>query len=135
MRLSGKTAVITGAGSGFGRATSVRFAEKGARVVVADLDAARAEETAGLVKKAGGPAEIVVADIATKEGAELAIGKCLARFNAIDVLVNNAGIADNRMTDTWNVSDETWDRFLRVNLKSVFLCSRAAISAMLERNG
>jgi NAD(P)-dependent dehydrogenase (short-subunit alcohol dehydrogenase family) len=135
MRLSGKIAVITGAASGFGRATSVRFAEEGARVVVADLHAERAEETASLVKKAGSQAEIVVGDIATREGAELAISTCLARFGGIDILVNNAGIASHRMTDTWNVSDEDWDRILRVNLKSVFLCSRAAINAMLERNG
>jgi NAD(P)-dependent dehydrogenase (short-subunit alcohol dehydrogenase family) len=135
MRLSGKIAVVTGAASGFGRATAELFAKEGARVVVADRDAERAEETARLVQAAGSQAEVVVADIATPEGADLAIRRCLARFEGIDILVNNAGIADSTMGDTWNVGDETWDRILRVNLKSVFLCSRAAINAMLPRNG
>jgi 3-oxoacyl-[acyl-carrier protein] reductase len=135
MRLKGRIAVITGGASGFGRAASVRFAEEGANVVIGDLDAARSEETAGLVRAAGGTAELVQADVGTAAGAEAVISRCLARFGRLDVLVNNAGIADSAMSDTWNVAEETWDRILRVNLKSVFLCSRAAIAAMLKGDG
>ena len=133
MRLSGKAAVITGAASGFGRATAIRFAEEGANVVVADLDARRGEETVALVRPSGVAAELVVGDIATQAGAEAAVQPCLKQFGRIDILVNNAGIADSAMTNTWNVAEEVWDRILRVNLKSVYLCSRAAIPAMLER--
>ncbi len=135
MRLDGNVAIITGAGSGFGRTTAVRFAEEGALVVIADLSAAGAEETAAQVRDAGSEAETVVADISTAGGAQEAIDCAVSRFGGLDILVNNAGIVQGTDRDTWDIDEELWDRVLQVNLKSAYLCTRAAVPKMLERGG
>ena len=135
MRLRDKIAIVTGGSSGFGRTAAVRFAEEGARVVVADLDEPWGEETLSQVEKAGSEGALVVGDIATAEGAERVVERTIERFGGLDILVNNAGIAQSGDGDTWDSSEETWDRVLRVNLKSVFLCSKFAIPRMLERGG
>ena len=135
MRLEGKVAVVTGGSSGFGRATAIRFAEEGARVVVADLDEVWGKETLARIEQAGSEGALVLGDIATAEGAESAIRACTERFGTLDVLVNNAGIAQGVLVDTWDMDEALWDRVLRINLKSVFLCSKFAIPAMLERGG
>ena len=133
MRLEDKVAIVTGASSGFGRATAVRFAQEGARVVIADLDEAGGKETARQVAAAGGEAELAIGDIAALAGARSAVARALESFGRLDVLVNNAGIAQTDARDTWDASEETWDRVIRVNLRSVYACSKAAIPAMLER--
>jgi NAD(P)-dependent dehydrogenase (short-subunit alcohol dehydrogenase family) len=140
MRLAGKVAVITGGGSGFGRATAMRFATEGARVVIADVDEGGATRTAELIAAAGGAgggvgADVVIGDISTKAGADRAVAHALERFDAIDVLVNNAGIAQTDARDTWDTAEDTWDRVVQVNLKSVYLCSRAAIPSLLQSRG
>ena len=127
MRLAGKVAIVTGGSSGFGRATAVRFAEEGARVVIADLDEAGGKETGRQVAAAGSEAELVVGDISTLAGAR-ARSSARSRASAgLDVLVNNAGIAQTDARDTWDAAEETWDRVIRVNLRSVYACSKAAI--------
>jgi NAD(P)-dependent dehydrogenase (short-subunit alcohol dehydrogenase family) len=131
----GKTAIITGASSGFGRATAVRFAAEGARIVVADLDEAGGAETARLVLQAGSDAEVVVGDISTDEGAAAMVDRAVRRFAGVDVLVNNAGISQSDVRDTWNAPPETWDRVIQTNLKSVYVCSRATIPHLLEAGG
>jgi NAD(P)-dependent dehydrogenase (short-subunit alcohol dehydrogenase family) len=133
MRLQGKIALITGGASGFGRATALRFTEEGARVAIADLDEEWGKQTLALLEARGGPGELIVGDIATAEGAERAVSRTVERFGGLDVLVNNAGIAQGARADSWNMPEEMWDRVLRVNLKSVYLCSRAAIPHMLAR--
>ena len=133
MRLEGRIAIVTGASSGFGRATAKRFAEEGARIVVADLDEEGGKETCRLVSAAGSDAELVVGDISTLAGATRAVERALARFGGLDVLVNNAGIAQMDLEDSWNTSEETWDRVIRVNLRSVYACAKAAIPVLLER--
>jgi NAD(P)-dependent dehydrogenase (short-subunit alcohol dehydrogenase family) len=133
MRLDGRIAIVTGAASGFGRATAVRLAEEGASVLVADVDGRGGEESVALVEKAGGQAELVVGDIATEAGARQAVEQAVARFGTVDVLVNNAGIAPPERGDSWDAAEDSWDRVIRINLKSVYLCSRAAIPVMLAQ--
>ncbi len=135
MRLGGKTAIVTGGGSGFGRATAVRFGAEGANVVIAELDEAGGRESARLVADAGSQAEVVVGDISTAAGAEQVVVAALDRFGAIDVLVNNAGISQSDPRDTWNTTEDTWDRVIQTNLKSVYVCSRAAIPSLIDAGG
>jgi NAD(P)-dependent dehydrogenase (short-subunit alcohol dehydrogenase family) len=136
MRVEGKVALVTGSASGFGRATAVRFAEEGARVVVVDVDATKGAETVELVAGAGSEGLLVIEDISTVDGARAAVAKGAACFGGLDVLVNNAGISQSEpQRDTWDADEEIWDRLLRVNLKSVYACSRAAIPELLERGG
>jgi NAD(P)-dependent dehydrogenase (short-subunit alcohol dehydrogenase family) len=136
MRLEGKVGIVTGSGSGFGRTTALRFAEEGARVVVVDVDGAAAAETVELIGAAGGDGHPVVEDIATVAGARAAVDAAVGRFGGLDVLVNNAGISQSEpVRDTWDAEEEIWDRLIRVNLKSVYACSRAAVPRLLERGG
>jgi NAD(P)-dependent dehydrogenase (short-subunit alcohol dehydrogenase family) len=135
MRLAGKTAIITGGGSGFGRATAVRFAAEGARIAIADIDEEGGATTAEFVKAAGSEVEVVVGDISTEPAAERVVERTLERFGAVHVLVNNAGISQTDATDTWNATPDTWDRVVQVNLKSVYLCSRATIPSLLDAGG
>jgi NAD(P)-dependent dehydrogenase (short-subunit alcohol dehydrogenase family) len=135
VRLAGRVVIVTGASSGFGRATAVRVAEEGARVVIADLDEPGGLETATLVEKTGGVAELLLGDVATESGARAMLDGTVARFGTVDVLVNNAGIASGLFQETWDAPEERWDRILRVNLKSVYLCSRAVIPVMLANGG
>jgi NAD(P)-dependent dehydrogenase (short-subunit alcohol dehydrogenase family) len=133
VRLEGRVAIVTGGSSGFGRATAVRFAEEGARLVVADLDEKGGAETCRQVAAAGSDADLVQGDISTLAGAKQAVERAVARFGGLDVLVNNAGIAQSDPRDTWDTAEETWDRVIRVNLRSVYACSKAAIPVMLAR--
>ena len=130
MRLRDKVAIITGSGSGFGRMTAARFAEEGAKVVVADVDEAGAEETGAIVTRTGGEAELVIGDISTMKGAQAAVDRTVERFGTVDILVNNAGISQS---DSWDCSEEDWDRILQVNLKSVYVCTKAALPIMIEQ--
>ena len=135
MRLTGKVAMVTGGASGFGRTTCVRLAEEGAQVLVADLDAAGAEETVAFVAGAGSKGDHVVADISTLDGATEAVGHAVERFGGLDVLVNNAGIVQGTPRDTWDCDEAVWDRVLRVNLKTVYVCTKAAIPQLRARGG
>ncbi len=135
MRLTGKVALVTGGASGFGRTTCLRLAEEGARVVLADLDEVRADETVALVEDADAQAERVVADISTLDGAREAVARAVERFGGLDVLVNNAGIAQGTPRDSWNCDETVWDRVLQVNLKSVYACTRVAVPQLRARGG
>ena len=121
-RLDGKRAVVTGGGSGIGRATCRLFAAEGATVVVADLVGERAEEVAAEI---GGTA--VQADVTVAAD----VGRMVEAAGRIDVLVNNAGggFAD----DLLEISEEEWDEDVTVNLKSAFLCSKAVLPGMIEQ--
>ena len=135
MRLDGRIVIVTGASSGFGRAIAVRVAREGANVVIADLDEIGGKETASLVHEAGREAELVVGDIATDAGARHAAERALSRFGTVNVLVNNAGVSPPERKDSWNATEDSWDRLIRINLKSIFLCSRAVIPTMLAEGG
>ncbi len=127
MRFSGKVAVITGGGAGMGKAAALAFAHEGAAVVIADVDAKAAESVAAEISAAGGQAQAVQADV-SRIAAE-----AVRAFGGIDVLVNNAGIQTyGTVIDT---DEETWDRTINVNLKSIFLVSKYCVPEIIKRGG
>jgi NAD(P)-dependent dehydrogenase (short-subunit alcohol dehydrogenase family) len=130
-RVEPEVVIVTGAASGFGRATAIRFAREGARVVIVDLAEDRAAETVDEVRALGSEARMVVGDVSASDTAQRAVATSLDEFGRLDVLVNNAGIAQEDLRDTWDTDEETWDNVLRVDLRSVYVCSRAAIPVML----
>jgi NAD(P)-dependent dehydrogenase (short-subunit alcohol dehydrogenase family) len=127
--LAGRVAVVTGAGSGIGRAASVLFAREGAAVAVVDLAAPAAKETAAEIAGTGGRAMAVEADISEPDQVGRAFGRVLSEFGRVDVLYNNAGV--NSSGSVVDATDEDWDRCLAVNAKGTFLCSRAAARSMV----
>ncbi len=131
MGVRDRVAIVTGSGQGIGAGVAEKLAAEGARVVVNDVVADRAEAVASRIREAGGQALAVAADVSRKEGAEKLASRALEAFGQVDILVNNAGIA----RDKWLVkmSDEDWDEVLRVNLTSQFLCCRAVVPHMMER--
>src|SRR5689334_11024380 len=136
MRLGGRIAIITGAGSGIGRAGALAFAAEGARIVVSDVDVARGEETVGLVRAAAGEAIFVRADAGDPGDAKALVDATVARMGGVDVLYNNAGIAPAGQDGfTPFIDVEVWERVIRVNLTSVFLCCKYAIPVMAHRPG
>ncbi|MGH2557505.1 MAG: SDR family NAD(P)-dependent oxidoreductase [Thermomicrobiales bacterium] len=132
-RLANKIAVITGGAHGIGRASAILFAREGARVAIVDYDAEGGAETEQLVREAGGEAVFLRADIGRREDAERAIAATIDRYGGVDVLFNNAGIMPEGTALTHTEAD--WDRVMDVNLKAIFLLSRAAIPSMIARGG
>lgn len=132
--LEGKVAIVTGAGSGLGREFSTELAGEGVKVVAADIDPAGAEETVSLVSQRGGEALAVEADVSRAASVEAMVESAVDRFGTVDILVNNAGLV-GETKPTAEVSEESWDRVMSVDMKGVFLGSRAVIPIMLERGG
>jgi NAD(P)-dependent dehydrogenase (short-subunit alcohol dehydrogenase family) len=121
-RLDGKVAVVTGAGSGNGRAIALGFAREGARVLVADVDEAAAEATAGLAREQGWGDQVAVCPVDVADGASVRamVEEAEGRFGRIDVLVSNAGITNRQ--EFLDLTEELFDRVIAVNLRGVFLC-------------
>ncbi|MDY6817277.1 MAG: SDR family oxidoreductase [Halobacteriales archaeon] len=132
MTLAEKTAAITGAGSGMGRETARLFAERGAAVVVVDVDATAAQETADLIEDTGGIATHTVADVSDSEAVKRFVETTVERYGSIDVLHNNAGIPQ-QSTPVESVEESTWDRIQSVNLKSAFLGAKYAVPHMKDQ--
>jgi 3-oxoacyl-[acyl-carrier protein] reductase len=124
-RLDDKVAVITGAGRGIGRATALRFAEEGAAVVINDVDADPAEETAKEIQNAGGRALASSHNTTQLDQAKEMMAQAAEEFGSVDILVNNAGITRDKTFH--NLTDELWDFVLDVNLKTAFHSSLAAM--------
>jgi NAD(P)-dependent dehydrogenase (short-subunit alcohol dehydrogenase family) len=122
MRLKDKVSVVTGSGAGIGRAIAQTFAQEGANVVVADINARAAEETAHLIAEAGGSALAVHADVADPSSVEQLVKAALDRFHSVHVLVNNAAIQVNKKIE--DTTFEEWNRQMAVNVGGVFLCSK-----------
>lgn len=131
MKLSGKTALITGAGRGIGRAIALRFAREGAHVAIGDLDVAAGRAVAGEIAAASGTALAVALDVADPVSVAAALDTLLTAWGRLDVLVNNAGIGSN--CPILELTLEEWERNLRVNLTGVFLCSQAAGRIMVRQ--
>ena len=130
--LEGKVAIITGAGSGLGREFAKELAGEGVKVVAADINLPGAEETVSMVSDAGGEAIAVEADVSDAASTQAMVQSALDRFGTVDILVNNAGLVGETVK-TAEVSEESWDRIMAVDMKGVFLGSKAAIPVMLER--
>jgi NAD(P)-dependent dehydrogenase (short-subunit alcohol dehydrogenase family) len=131
-RLADRVCLVTGGGSGIGRATCIRFAEEGARVAIADVDAAQAEETARLVVAGTGRTDcslVVPMDVTDADSCEAAVARVIERWGAIDVLVNNAGIAGVGTVE--ETSLDLWERVMAVNVRGVFLVARAVLPTMV----
>jgi 3-oxoacyl-[acyl-carrier protein] reductase len=133
--LTGKVALVTGAAVGIGRAIAVAYGREGAKVVVNySKSRAEAEETAALVRKAGGEPLLIQADVSQDAEARAMVAKTLGAFGRIDVLVNNAGItAFVDFADLDGLTDDVWDRLYRVNVKGTFFCCRAAAAPMKQQ--
>lgn len=133
-KLAGKVALVTGAGSGIGRASAELFAKEGAKVVVIDVNAEPAAETAAAIEAADGEALAIATDVAEGAAVEAMAAAAIERFGRVDVLANVAGILDDYLPAA-ETPDEVWDRVMGVNLKGQFMTARALIPQMLENGG
>ena len=130
-RLQGKSAIVTGAAKGIGRATTELFAREGARLVLADVDEAGLAELRARLGRA--EAEVVVGDVSEPEDARRMVFGAVERFGRIDVLVANAGIIP--LNNVVEATPEDWDRVMAVDGRGMFLCCKYAVEAMLETGG
>jgi NAD(P)-dependent dehydrogenase (short-subunit alcohol dehydrogenase family) len=133
-RLQGKVAIVTGAASGIGRTTAVRFAAEGASVVAADRNRAGAEETVAAIRTDGGEALFVQVDTSKSDQVSAMVESAVGEYGRLDVLINAAAI----LIVTGPIaehSERDWDMMMAVNLKGVFLCCKYAIPAMLDSGG
>jgi NAD(P)-dependent dehydrogenase (short-subunit alcohol dehydrogenase family) len=133
MKLENRVAVITGAGSGIGRASALEFAREGARVVVADLNLAGALETVRQIEAGGGQALALETDVALPESVQTLVAQTLETFSQVHVLLNNAAIQVNKTVEDTTV--EEWNREINVNLGGVFLCSKFFLPHLRRTRG
>ena len=134
-KLAGKVAIVTGGASGFGEATVALWAQEGAQVMVVDISDSGAQRVAESIRKAGGRAEAVRADVSRAEDAEAMVKAAVTAFGRLDVLFNNAGILGPRGVYTAEIPVEEAERLLAVNVMGVFLGTRYAIPEMLKSGG
>lgn len=133
MRLANKNAIVTGAGSGIGRAIAIGFAEAGAAVVAADINHASAEQTAAAIRAAGGQAIALEVDVTRRALVEAMLARALEVYGRIHILLASAGIATIR--HFLDLPEDEWDRVLAVNLKGLFLCGQAVARHMAQAGG
>jgi len=132
-KLSGKTAVITGGGSGIGQAIATTFAKQGAQIDIIEIDAVAAAETVGQIEAQGGQVAVHACDVSRHHEVLSTFEKLAAERGQIDCLVNNAGIA--HVGNVVNTSEEDFDRVMSVNLKGVFNCLKGGVTQMLKTGG
>ena len=131
MELLGKVALVTGAAQGIGRAIALLLAQKGADIVVSDINLEKAEETVREIETIGRRAMAIRADVANTNDVERMVEAILGRFGQIDILVNNAGITRDKLI--LRMTEEDWDAVLNVNLKGTFNCTKAVVRHMSKQ--
>lgn len=131
---SGKVALVTGAGSGIGRAAALLYAAHGAHVLVSDIDNKGGEETVRMIKEKGGAAHFEMTDVSKEKQCEQLVRNTVKQFGRLDIAFNNAGIG-GEANPVGSMSIDGWDKVIAVNLSSVFYCMRYEIPAMLEQGG
>jgi len=134
MRLEGKVAIITGAGSGIGKETALLFAREGAKIAVADYVPEAGEETVRQIREGGGQATFIKTDVSKASDAERMVMETVRAYGKLDILSNNAGIL-GEAGSVGETTEENWDRVIAINLKSVFLCSKYAVGEMIKTGG
>lgn len=132
-RFSRKTAMVTGAAHGIGRAIATRFAQEGANVLLVDIDGEMAEQAAGALREEGAQTAAFACDIADRASVRAAVTFCVERFGGLDILAANAGIADGE--PFMEISDASWQRIIDVNLTGTFYCIQEAARVMIPTGG
>ncbi len=131
MALNGKVAVVTGAAQGIGKTITLLLAEKGASLVLCDINLEAAEETAREIEERGGKCLVLKSDVSNFQDAEKIIKQAVERFGSIDILINNAGITKDNVL--LRMKEEQWDQVMAVNLKGTFNFTKASIKVMLRK--
>jgi 3-oxoacyl-[acyl-carrier protein] reductase len=140
MLLKDRVALITGAGNGIGRATAVRFASEGAKLVITDLDEAGLAETRQRIESEGGEIAAVVGNVSSHDDAQKMVDTAVATYGTLHILINNAGITRDGLTTRVKdgqlqfMPEDNWDSVLNVNLKGTWLCSQLAAVPMMKNN-
>jgi NAD(P)-dependent dehydrogenase (short-subunit alcohol dehydrogenase family) len=136
MRLKNKVTIVTGAGAGIGRGIAERFGQEAAIVIIAEIDAVAGESAARSIRDSGGQAVFVRTDVSDEQQVQLMVKTTLDHYGRVDVLCNNAGILlFEQETRAHELTNETWDRTMAVNLRGYWLCSKYAIPSMLGNGG
>ena len=131
-KFEGKVALVTGGGSGIGRASALTFARDGAKIIVADVDVNGGEATVQMIKKDGGEAIFVRTDVTKATEVEALVNKAVETYGRLDYALNNAGVEGNGLSTT-QYAEEDWDRLININLKGVWLCMKYEIQQMLRQ--
>lgn len=133
-RMAGKVAFVTGAANGIGRATAVAFAREGASVVVVDISESGSQETVHMIEELGGQAVAVTSNVTIAEDVRSALDKTIETFGRLDFAFNNAGV-EHPSTPLADITEETWERVIDINLRGVFLCMKYEIPLLLQQGG
>jgi NAD(P)-dependent dehydrogenase (short-subunit alcohol dehydrogenase family) len=131
--IKGKVALVTGASAGIGRATAMAFSDEGAKVVVAARRSEQGEETAELIRRRGGTAVFIRADVSKAADVEALVEKTVETYGSLDLACNNAGIAGPHLVFTADFPEQEWDTIIATNLKGVWLCLKYEIRQMLKQ--
>jgi meso-butanediol dehydrogenase/(S,S)-butanediol dehydrogenase/diacetyl reductase len=131
MSIEGKVSIVTGSGSGIGRAIGLRLASEGASVLFADLDGAKAEESAAQARAAGGKASAITTDVTQREQVRQMVARAASEYGQLDIIFNNAGI--NKPQRFLETTEENWDRIMRVNGLAVLIGTQEAAKQMIKQ--